>query len=86
MKSGRTPDSGSFGDLLNENIAVAQRRLILAMEARLPTMPEQQKERYFLVLTNLVSKLEDPQKSLRDVLREVMTESAHLVLAELNEF
>lgn len=86
MKSGRTPDSGSFGGLLNENIAVAQRRLILAMEARLPTMPEQQKERYFLVLTNLVSKLEDPQKSLRDVLREVMTESAHLVLAELNEF
>lgn len=70
---------------MNENIATAQRRLILAMEARLPGMPDEQKERYFLVLTSLVTKLEDETKSLRDVLREVMAESAHLVFAELSE-
>lgn len=41
------------------------------------------KERYFAVLSNLVCKLEVYDKPLRDVLREIMAESAHLVLRDL---
>jgi hypothetical protein len=68
---------------LDSEIVFTQQRFIAAMEARLPHMLPEQKERYFAVLSALVAKLEDPQKSLRDILQEMMSEAAGLVLSEL---
>jgi hypothetical protein len=56
---------------------------VAAMNARLPTMPLEQKERYFAVLSVLVAKLEAPTKSLREILQEMMTEAATYVFQEI---
>lgn len=69
--------------VLDNDIVMAQQRFIAAMEARLGAMPLDQKERYFAVLSALVSKLEDPEKSLREILQEMVNEAAALVFAEL---
>ncbi|GIW45827.1 MAG: hypothetical protein KatS3mg077_3109 [Candidatus Binatia bacterium] len=69
--------------VLDGDIVMTQHRLIAAMEARLASMPPQQKERYFAVLSALVAKLEDPQKSLKQVLQEMFQEAAALIVAEL---
>lgn len=68
---------------LDTDIVFTQQRFVAAMEARLRAMPVEQKERYFAVLSALVAKLEDPNKSLRQVLQEMVNEAATLVLAEL---
>jgi hypothetical protein len=41
------------------------------------------KERYFAVLSLLVTKLEDVEKPLRDVLQDVLIESAPYIADEL---
>jgi hypothetical protein len=69
---------------LDSDIALVHRRFQAAMEGRLPSMGLEQKERYFVVLSSLVGKLETPGKSLRDVLQEMMSESAALILQELH--
>ncbi|MCX8073426.1 MAG: hypothetical protein N3C12_13385 [Candidatus Binatia bacterium] len=69
--------------VLEGDILLAQQRFVTAMEARLATMPREQKERYFAVLSALVAKLEDPQKSLREILQEMFHETASLIFAEL---
>lgn len=69
--------------VLDSDIVMTHERFIAAMEARLGTMPPDQKERYFAVLSTLVNKLEDPQKSLREILQEMVNEAAALVFAEL---
>lgn len=81
------PRRGAGGVLLaralDSDIAMAHERFLTAMEARLARMDVELKERYFAVLSALVSKLEEQDKPLREVLREMMAESAHLVLREL---
>ena len=68
---------------LEGDIAMAHERLIAAMESRMPNLPIETKERYFAVLSMLVAKLEMPEKSLRDVLSEMMAEAAAHILEEL---
>lgn len=69
---------------LEKQILATQQRFQKAMKARLSRMSLESKERYFAVLSKLVSKLEDPNKPLRDVLQEVVIESAPFIAQELS--
>ena len=68
---------------LESDIAMAHERLIAAMERRVPKLPIETKERYFAVLSMLVAKLEMPEKSMREVLSEMMVEAASHILDEM---
>lgn len=76
-------DEALLAQGLDSDISMVHQRFLVAMEGRLPDMNLEMKERYFAMLSNLVSKLEVQEKSLRDVLREMMAESAHLLFREL---
>ena len=69
---------------LDKQIIATQQRFQKAMRARLVRMSTESKERYFAVLSLLVAKLEDPHKPLRDVLQEVVIESAPYIAQELS--
>ena len=68
---------------LDSDIAAAHRRFLVAMERRLPAMPVDTKERYFVLLSSLVGKLEVEDKLLREILQEVMAEAAVYIFQEL---
>jgi hypothetical protein len=53
------------------------------MEARLPALASDTKERYFGVLSLLVGKLEADDKPLREIVQEVFTEAAGIILQEM---
>ena len=72
-----------IGQNLDKQIIVTQKRFQKAMKARLARMPLETKERYFAVLSVLVAKLEDPDKPLREVLQDVVIESAPYIAQEL---
>jgi len=59
-------------------------RFSAAMKKRLPKMDLEQKERYFALLSNLVGKLEQPDKALKQVLQELVSEMLPLVMQELS--
>jgi len=68
---------------LEDQLRMTHDRFVAAMNARLPAMPLEQKERYFAVLSALVGKLETADKPLREVLQEMMAEAASYVLQEM---
>jgi len=68
---------------LEDQLRMTHGRFVAAMNARLPAMPLEQKERYFAVLSALVGKLETPDKPLREVLQEMMAEAAGYLLQEM---
>jgi hypothetical protein len=68
---------------LEKQIIATQKRFQKAMQARLAYMSLSSKERYFAVLSLLVSKLEDVEKPLREVLQDVLIESAPYIADEL---
>jgi hypothetical protein len=76
------PSSALDSDL-DRQITATHERFVQAMEARLPGMETDTKERYFGVLSTLVAKLELDGKSLRDVLNETVTEAASVIMLEL---
>ena len=69
---------------LDHDISAVHCRFMEAMERRLPTMALETKERYFAVLSALVSKLEMQEKNLRQILQEVMSESGAIILQEIS--
>jgi hypothetical protein len=69
---------------LDGDIAMTHERFIAAMQGRLPAMELETKERYFAVLNSLVGKLEIPGKRLHEILQEMMTEAAAIILQEIN--
>ena len=69
---------------LESQLRMTHDRFVAAMNGRLPTMPLEQKERYFAVLSALVTKLETPAKPLREVLQEIMAEAATYVFQEIH--
>ncbi len=77
-----TPDE-QLSHALDADIQLTHERFVEVMHARLGDMELPTKERYFAVLSILVSKLETPDKTLRQVLKELMSEVAGLILAEL---
>jgi hypothetical protein len=68
---------------LERDIAMTHERLIGAMETRIPGLPLETKERYFAVLSLLVAKLEIPEKTLGEVLREMVAEAAAHLMQEM---
>jgi hypothetical protein len=68
---------------LDNDIDAAHRRFLVAIEQRLPALPLETKERYFVILSSLVGKLEIEDKHLRDILQEVMAEAAAFIFQEL---
>ncbi len=68
---------------LDGDIAMVHERFVTAMAQRLPAMTVDSKERYFALLSALVAKLETHEKSLPDVLREMLPEATAIVMQEL---
>ena len=77
------PSSDLLSKGLDSDISATHRRFLKAMEGRLPTMSIETKERYFAVVSALVCKLEADDKSLREILQEMMSEAAGYLLQEL---
>jgi hypothetical protein len=69
---------------LDRQITATHTRFVEAMQARLPSMQLETKERYFGVLSTLVEKLEHDGKPLREVLTETMTDAASVIMLELS--
>jgi len=69
---------------LDSDIAITHQRFVQAMEARLPTLELASKERYFAVLTILVGKLESGEKTMREVLVEMMAEAGRHIMEEMS--
>jgi hypothetical protein len=69
---------------LESQIRMTHERFASAMAARLPAMTLEQKERYFAVLSSLVTRLEEPDKTMKAILQEMMAEAAPLLFSELN--
>lgn len=78
------PSSTDIGRALDKDIALVHKRFVKAMEQRLPDIPLASKERYFAVLSALATKLETPDKPLREILSELMVEAGAHLMAELN--
>ncbi len=69
---------------LDRDISAVHERFLVAMETRVPAMSLETKERYFAVLSSLVGKLETHEKDLRQILQEMMAESAAIILQEIH--
>ena len=69
---------------LDSDISATHRRFMVAMEQRLPSMSLETKERYFAVLSALVGKLESQEKDLREILSEMVAESAAIIMQEIS--
>ena len=68
---------------LDSDIKMTHQRFMQAMENRLGDMAVDTKERYFGVLSSLVEKLESVDKPMREVMQEMMSEAATLILQEM---
>lgn len=69
---------------LDADILMTHQRFVLAMEARLPTLEAASKERYFAVLSILVAKLEAEDKTMREILVEMMAEAGRHLMEEMS--
>ncbi len=68
---------------LDRQIAATHRRFVKAMDARVPSLAADTKERYFAVLSMLAGKLETSDKGLKEILQEMMFEAGSVILQEL---
>ena len=68
---------------LEADIQMTQERFCAAMETRLGSIAADSLERYFAILSKLVLKLEDPDKTLGQIMNEMMAESAGLLMQEM---
>jgi hypothetical protein len=71
-------------DPLDADIMMTHERFVQAMEARLPTLEQASKERYFAVLSIIVGKLETPEKAMREILVEVIAEAGRHLMEEMS--
>lgn len=69
---------------LDRQLDMTHERFVVAMRDRLPSMALEQKERYFAVLSSLVTKLESPEKPLKTILQEMMAEAGPHLFRELS--
>jgi hypothetical protein len=76
--------SEAISEVLDGDIRAAHERFRMAMEGRLSAMRLESKERYFVVLSALVGKLETPGKALSEILQEMMAEAASLIFEEMS--
>jgi hypothetical protein len=83
-KRDRTDAAGELKQHLLAQLAQTHVRFAELMEERFEHADTVDLERYFGMLSTLVGKLEDEDKPLKDVLREMAAEYAAIILAELN--
>ncbi len=76
-------DQEDLAEHLRQQIEETHDRFQQAMSERLTHLNAEDLERYFALVSNLVSKLEDDTKSLREVAQEMVAESAGAIMAEL---
>ena len=69
---------------LESQLRMTHERFVRAMNDRVPSMTLEQKERYFVVLSGLVGRLEDAGKPLKTVLQEMMAEAAPYLFREIS--
>ncbi|RMF21771.1 MAG: hypothetical protein D6760_08765, partial [Deltaproteobacteria bacterium] len=69
---------------LLEEIGRMHDHFVELMNERLEEVEASDLERYFAFMSNLVTKLEQRDKTLRDAAREMVAESASWVMAELS--
>lgn len=69
--------------MMESDVQMTQERFCAAMNHRLPDLEDETLERYLSALSTLVGKLEDPEKTLAEVLSETMAEVATLVMQEM---
>jgi hypothetical protein len=77
-------DSVELKKLLLTQLAPTHERFAALMQERMEHAELADLERYFALLSTLVTKLEDGHKPLRDVMREMASEYAAAILLELN--
>ncbi len=65
---------------LDRQISASHKRFVKAMDERMGTLPADTKEAYFAILSKLVTKLETPEKPLKEILQEMMAEAMTEVL------
>ncbi len=70
-------------DYLRSQIAQSHLRLGELMDKRLGSSDVDDLEKYFAVLSRLIGKLEEPEKPLKVVAREMVSETAATVISEL---
>lgn len=68
---------------LEDDLRMTLDRFVDALDARLPSIEPESLERYFAMLSKLVDKLEDDSKGLNQIMTEMMTEAAGLLMAEM---
>lgn len=76
-------DIEALAKALDGDIHFTHERFLTAMQGRLPEMPSELKQQYFTVLSALVGKLETPDKSLPQILQEMVAETTPLILMHL---
>ena len=76
-------DRNELRQHLHDEIEQTHQRFVEIMSARLADVDSDELERYFAILSKLVSKLEDEEKTLREVAKEMVAESAGAIMAEL---
>jgi hypothetical protein len=77
-------DDAELKKLLLKQMPDVHARFSALMLERMKGASGEEVERYFAMMTKMVAKLEDEDKTLRDVLREMAAEYAAVVLMELN--
>ena len=76
-------DKEAIREQLGRDILACQDRFVAAMAKRLPQMGLEERERYFALLSPLVSRLEETGKPLRQVFQETATEVLPILMQEL---
>lgn len=67
----------------DQQIVATHKRFVKAMNARIGSMSLETKERYYALLSTLTAKLEQSEKTLREVMQELMPEAASVILQEM---
>lgn len=67
------------------DIEMTHERFVVAMSNRMPQIEADSLERYFAVLSKLVSKLEDDAKAFPEILNEMFAETAGIIMLEMQK-
>jgi hypothetical protein len=77
-------DPDAIREQLGRDILATQERFNAAMARRLPQMSREERERYFALLSSLVTRLEELGKPLRQVFQETASEVLPILMQELS--
>lgn len=76
-------DSEELQQHICQQLADTHARFSELMESRMADADVDEVERYFALMSKLVSKLEDADLTLRDIMAEMVAEALPVVMAEL---